>query len=732
MNRALLLSLLICSAALGQKIQDQPDLPATSVSRPELVRLPVADMQAGGFGTGRDIGIDVLSDLARSKMLVYEHGMTDSEIGWPLVGESLYDDTVASVPTAVIVDTYGTDRIRVAPIGAFLSLPVTLIDTGAAYDPDVSGYHLYWDRSAQRYKGTKPADSAPSNGHILTIIYMGDTEFVSVVSPKQESVYGTVIVEHADGTTETFSPTAISEDARGDALEAALNAMVKSPTAERRGSTCILQTGVTYALDDLTINDKDGCTVIGNGATIVDPDGDYDYILWFKNSDDLIVRDLTVQGSTTDQDSPTNDEVGAGIRFQLCDRLKIQHVTSTWHCGTEGGDVEFPINEGASGFVIEDSDDIQVVDCESSRNGRYGFEIRECPRARLNVIRAINNGRVAINIVNDDVSPGTTTISNFDGYSDVSFTDLLMAGSPGISIGSGEFWEDAVVNIVDATIEWSAPGIDSSSQGGVFGCLKVTDAGRANITNASIRHGDNSGNADIISASFHNVDNVNLINVNTDSDVRNLAGRVELLTLTNCQINTRIEAAFCLPGFEADRAIIRGSEFWFTDYAFALETQAGNSREVTGCVFNGAALSDYVFRASDDITLAAGKLKVHDNQLNNCSYTNTAEKLAQIATGGRVTLPVNEESPELTAGVTQYVTANTSTTDYLDFGVSAFDVAEGLEITIEVNDGNTSVTHSGDVKLDGAVDFDPGSGGGVITLRHRGGVWRQVGAASSF
>lgn len=110
------------------------------------------------------------------------HGRSASDIGKPLCRSALYDDTSASSYFShILISIVDTNTLQVAGPGKDVLLPVSLLDGGALYSIGNSGAHLYWDLSAAKYKGDKPADSDAESSPVLEIMSVGATNFVARV-----------------------------------------------------------------------------------------------------------------------------------------------------------------------------------------------------------------------------------------------------------------------------------------------------------------------------------------------------------------------------------------------------------------------------------------------------------------------------------------------------------------------------------------------------------------------
>lgn len=127
------------------------------------IRLPVGDLQASSPGSRGFITIDSLHRAAESRIvLAPSHGFTAADVGKPLFGVQVYEDTnpqqFASWYISQVIDI---NNLRMLMQGA-IRFPDFLIEGGAAYDPSAagSGPFVYWDTSADRYVGTKPSDTS--------------------------------------------------------------------------------------------------------------------------------------------------------------------------------------------------------------------------------------------------------------------------------------------------------------------------------------------------------------------------------------------------------------------------------------------------------------------------------------------------------------------------------------------------------------------------------------------
>lgn len=110
------------------------------------------------------------------------HGRSASDIGKPLCRSSVYDDTSASSYFShILIAIIDTNTLQVAGPGKDVTLPVSLLDGGSLYSIGTQGAYLYWDLSASKFKGDKPADSDAEASVVLELMSVGATTFVARV-----------------------------------------------------------------------------------------------------------------------------------------------------------------------------------------------------------------------------------------------------------------------------------------------------------------------------------------------------------------------------------------------------------------------------------------------------------------------------------------------------------------------------------------------------------------------
>jgi hypothetical protein len=140
--------------------------------------LPIANrfvVDGNNLGIPQSVTYDMLE-----RSLVYQfytqvsHGLTADDVGKPLFGSSIYNDTsTTTFPTSVLAHVTDANTLLIALPGARVTIPVSLVEGGAAYNIAASGRLLWWDFSAQnvgRYKPSRPVDAQKGGPPILYIL----------------------------------------------------------------------------------------------------------------------------------------------------------------------------------------------------------------------------------------------------------------------------------------------------------------------------------------------------------------------------------------------------------------------------------------------------------------------------------------------------------------------------------------------------------------------------------
>jgi hypothetical protein len=183
---ALLIILASALPAVGQRISDPsvPDLNAADVTDPAKVRLYAADIQASTPGVGKDIGLDQIQLAVQSQVIeATSHGLVSGDVGKPLHGTSIYDDTNSAHRVDwILVQAIDVNKIRVMPMGGVVDVPVSMLQDGSAYNVATSGRYVYWDASVGDYVPVKPADAVEESVPVLVVMHVGLASFRAVVA----------------------------------------------------------------------------------------------------------------------------------------------------------------------------------------------------------------------------------------------------------------------------------------------------------------------------------------------------------------------------------------------------------------------------------------------------------------------------------------------------------------------------------------------------------------------
>lgn len=164
------------------RIPDQSAGTVAQITDSTKMYLPVADrhtVDGDGYGTSYYYTFAILYQALSYRLMTYTaHGLVSGDVGKPLSGADILDDTDSTLhPSHVLIESVSANVIRVAPPGADVTLAVALIDGGNAYDIATSGRYVYWDDSDGLYKAAKPADSAANMPEILEVFSVGASTF---------------------------------------------------------------------------------------------------------------------------------------------------------------------------------------------------------------------------------------------------------------------------------------------------------------------------------------------------------------------------------------------------------------------------------------------------------------------------------------------------------------------------------------------------------------------------
>ena len=137
--------------------------------------LPIANrfvVDVNNLGIPQSASYDILErSLSYQFYAQASHGRTAGDVGKPLFQSAIYNDTaITTFPTSILAHVTDANNLIVALPGAHVTLPVSLLQGGAAYNIAASGRLLWWDNSANTYVPTRPGDAAKGAPPILYIL----------------------------------------------------------------------------------------------------------------------------------------------------------------------------------------------------------------------------------------------------------------------------------------------------------------------------------------------------------------------------------------------------------------------------------------------------------------------------------------------------------------------------------------------------------------------------------
>ena len=209
--RKLIFLLLLMAATSGElyaqtAISDAGDLDATSVTSPADVRVPASNDQAGTPGTKADLGLDDIALVSNSELMTATaHGLSSGDVGKPLFGAAIWDDTdVDQHADWILVQVVDSNTLRVLPTGSAFDIPVALLDGGNGYSIATSGRHVFWDESDGQYEAARPSDSVADHECVLAIVSVDTTTFRAISAATGPKIFrNDVVVVRASGTAST-------------------------------------------------------------------------------------------------------------------------------------------------------------------------------------------------------------------------------------------------------------------------------------------------------------------------------------------------------------------------------------------------------------------------------------------------------------------------------------------------------------------------------------------------
>ena len=158
----------------------------TQVTDYSKIGIPVSDrhsVDGSGFGTPYYFDLNELYKVLFYRLYTAAaHGLVSGDVGKPLSGADIMDDEDPNhYPTCVLVQVPSTGVLRVAPVGAEVTLAIALLTDGATWDLDVDGRFIYWDLSEGAYVSTPPVDSAPNMPAVMELLSIGVSTFTARV-----------------------------------------------------------------------------------------------------------------------------------------------------------------------------------------------------------------------------------------------------------------------------------------------------------------------------------------------------------------------------------------------------------------------------------------------------------------------------------------------------------------------------------------------------------------------
>lgn len=470
---------------------------------------------------------------------------------------------------------------------------------------------------------------------------------------KSLSTYGTVVVQHADGTQQVFVPAANTRAARGAALVSAAAALTTRSAANLPGSSLYLTPGADYEVTDLTITSKHGVSIFGNNNTIWNAPGvDYDHILRFTTCDDVLLSGVTAQGDAAldtpaDPTSISNTGEGQGIRFQDCNRPHVRNCESHSATGGVTSANPFAYNCAANGLSFYGCDDIRVDGYISYDCGNAGLYIvgdyDRCVIDRAFILNAQNRSAQVSPLNGGKFLTVRNSILYSDKMVDTTSADTdWFAYLPYIDFGNTANTTELVV-MENVTQYWRNPSGSTTAAGSGYPLLKFQEVETVRMSNCVLYHGAafTPGTSTpfapyTTSIVFQNTltpTELFMENVYMSLDMRNFGGATYPVNINASKSmfgqDQTHNGTFYQFGSERavfDRCLFGG----WTSYVFdMLRTNAGYL-EVQNSKFVGPGATSNVLRPShagnpNAISTWAGNFLFRNNEYVTCRPASTAE-----------------------------------------------------------------------------------------------------------
>lgn len=169
---------------IATKLSDLTALSLSDIANPSQVFVLVTDAQS--TAVSRKVPLDQLGLSTHLRLLTAtSHGLSATDIGKPLYGKVVFDDTDADqYPTWVLAGIVDANTLLIAGDGAQVTIDVDLLQNGASYNVATSGYTVYWDKSSAMYYATKPVETESVIDPVLMITSVGATTFDAIVVAK--------------------------------------------------------------------------------------------------------------------------------------------------------------------------------------------------------------------------------------------------------------------------------------------------------------------------------------------------------------------------------------------------------------------------------------------------------------------------------------------------------------------------------------------------------------------
>jgi hypothetical protein len=183
----LVLLFVMDSSAIAQNtISDLSPITPDDIETKSEIKFGVDDADTS---TSKRIHIGEVAEVVLShRITATSHGLSASDEGKPLYDDGIYDNTdSAERPDWILVQNVDTNTLRVIGQGGLVTVPVTLLDGGAAYSIATSGRQVYWDTTNTQYTATLPSDHDGPAKYILTILSVGASDFTAIVDIRSDT-----------------------------------------------------------------------------------------------------------------------------------------------------------------------------------------------------------------------------------------------------------------------------------------------------------------------------------------------------------------------------------------------------------------------------------------------------------------------------------------------------------------------------------------------------------------